>query len=214
MKLTEKFFNLVQQYQERLGVFSAIAKEQRDRIEDFKGSKAYDELLQAYNADFAKDLEEIRDNFRPKFGAVISDMRKAVEKRKLVPPTEEQLRTLNALKMMDKPSDEWLRMAAKSMMGCDIALAVLDDIRGHDKAPIFNTATSSVELLHRIDQLEQGTWALFRATTTDCTYTPGVTTIDQIGTNRVLRPPQDVKDCMGLFGGVSDYDAFSSVVDA
>ena len=114
-----------------------------------------------------------------------AQMREAINRRPLVPPTPEQAALLSVLQMRESLDKDELARAAQQMAGCSAALAVLDDLARKHKIPgTFNREASASDLHSRVDTLEQAALSLI-----------------QEGTGAASRPvPKDVVSCLDRYG--------------
>lgn len=128
IKNTDLFYTRAKEYQ---GKRAAIVDEYEKRmkaLEDAKGSKYFTD--EAKKAEDKRDeaLTALKDEYNGYFNIAFDAMRKANAARKMTPPTEEELRTLQLLKMKDKPTEAELAAAANTLKGNATCLSVLTEI--------------------------------------------------------------------------------------
>ena len=128
IKNTDLFYTRAKEYQ---GKRAAIVDEYEKRmkaLEDAKGSKYFTD--EAKKAEDKRDeaLTALKDEYNGYFNIAFDAMRKANAARKMTPPTEEELRTLQLLKMKDKPTEAELAAAANTLKGNVTCLSVLTEI--------------------------------------------------------------------------------------
>lgn len=128
IKNTDLFYTRAKEYQ---GKRAAIVDEYEKRmkaLEDAKGSKYFTD--EAKKAEDKRDeaLTALKDEYNGYFNIAFDAMRKANAARKMTPPTEEELRTLQLLKMKDKPTEAELAAAANTLKGNTTCLSVLTEI--------------------------------------------------------------------------------------
>ena len=128
IKNTDLFYTRAKEYQ---GKRAAIVDEYEKRmkaLEDAKGSKYFTD--EAKKAEDKRDeaLTALKDEYNGYFNIAFDAMRKANASRKMTPPTEEELRTLQLLKMKDKPTEAELAAAANTLKGNATCLSVLTEI--------------------------------------------------------------------------------------
>lgn len=184
MKNSEHYFNNVQGYFEDMAEIAQQYAMELSYLERFKGSAYYDDGVKRITAQRAEAEGAMYQTYWPRFQTCIKNMRDTVNARKTVPPTQDQLATLQALKMRSKVSIEELRQAARTMQGCPLALSVLDDIaheNGHPGAR-FNTAPDKGGIMLHIDNLEKSAKRLLRKE------------------GRYKRAPKDLAECMTKYG--------------
>lgn len=128
IKNTDLFYTRAKEYQ---GKRAAIVDEYEARmkaLETAKGSKYFTD--EAKKAEDKRDeaLTALKDEYNGYFNIAFDAMRKANAARKMTPPTEEELRTLQLLKMKDKPTEAELAAAANTLKGNVTCLSVLTEI--------------------------------------------------------------------------------------
>ena len=128
IKNTDLFYTRAKEYQ---GKRAAIVDEYEKRmkaLEDAKGSKYFTD--EAKKAEDKRDeaLTALKDEYNGYFNIAFDAMRKANAARKMTPPTEEELRTLQLLKMKEKPTEAELAAAANTLKGNVTCLSVLTEI--------------------------------------------------------------------------------------
>lgn len=99
-----------------------------ERLQAYKGSEGYEKELAEIQDKRDAAIKAARDKAEGRYKTVISYMRKAIEAQPAQTPTEEQMRTLTALKMREKVSVDELEKVAEQMRGVDMAVSVLDEI--------------------------------------------------------------------------------------
>lgn len=128
IKNSDLFYSRAKEYQ---GKRAAIVDEYEKRmkaLEDAKGSKYFTD--EAKKAEDKRDeaLTALKDEYNGYFNIAFDAMRKANAARKMTPPTEEELRTLQLLKMKEKPTEAELAAAANTLKGNVTCLSVLTEI--------------------------------------------------------------------------------------
>ena len=99
-------------------------------LEQHKGSKYGSEKLEALEAEWSDKLSAARSTYGKRMSAILERMKDNHERRELevVAPTDEQLRTLEAIRMMAVVTPSDYRRYAEQMEGSDIASRALHDI--------------------------------------------------------------------------------------
>ncbi len=125
---TQLFYARAKTYQEKRAAIVAAYEARMKGIERTKGSPYYtDESKKAYNI-MNNALKELKSEYWKYFDIALEGMEKANKRRGMKPPTEEELRTLQLLKMKEKPTEEELEAAANTLKGNVSCLSVLTDI--------------------------------------------------------------------------------------
>lgn len=128
IKNTDLFYTRAKEYQ---GKRAAIVDEYEARLkslETAKGSKYYTDEVKKAEDKKDEALTALKDEYGEYFRISLDAMSKANAARKMTPPTEEELRTLQLLKMKDKPTEAELAAAANTLKGNTTCLSVLTEI--------------------------------------------------------------------------------------
>lgn len=125
---TDLFYFRAKQYQDkRKGIIDEYEK-RLESLETAKGSRYFED--EAKKAEDKRDeaLKALKGEYYGYFNIAFDAMRKANASRKMTPPTEEELRTLQLLKMKEKPTEAELAAAANTLKGNATCLSVLTEI--------------------------------------------------------------------------------------
>lgn len=99
-----------------------------ERLGKYEGSLGYadgmEEIRQTYNG----AVKDLRKHYAPKIDKVLQSMRKSLESVRLEPPTDEALRILELVGIVESPSAQLLSKAAQSVRDCPTALNRLREI--------------------------------------------------------------------------------------
>lgn len=185
MKNTEKYFYGVAGFIEDMAEIAATHDRAVKRLEAFKGSTGYTMEIQKAQNERDAAVQRMRETYLKQFRDATAQMREAINRRPLVPPTPEQAALLSVLQMRENLDKDELARAAQQMAGCSAALAVLDDLARKHKIPgTFNREASASDLHSKVDTLEQAALSLI-----------------QEGTGAASRPvPKDVASCLDRYG--------------
>jgi len=125
---TTLFYRRAKEYQDkRKGIVDEYEARMK-ALEDAKGSKYFTD--EAKKAEDKRDeaLTALKGEYGEYFRISLDAMSKANAARKMTPPTEEELRTLQLLKMKEKPTEAELAAAANTLKGNATCLSVLTEI--------------------------------------------------------------------------------------
>ena len=125
---TTLFYTRAKEYQDkRKGIIDEYEK-RLESLETAKGSKYFED--ETKKAEDKKDeaLKALKEEYGGYFNTHFEAMSKANASRKMTPPTDEELRTLQLLKMKDKPTEAELAAAANTLKGNVTCLSVLTEI--------------------------------------------------------------------------------------
>ena len=128
IKNTDLFYTRAKEYQDkRKGVIDEYEK-RLVSLETAKGSKYYTDEVKKAEDKKDEALKALKEEYGGYFNTHLDAMSKANAARKMTPPTEEELRTLQLLKMKDKPTEAELAAAANTLKGNATCLSVLTEI--------------------------------------------------------------------------------------
>lgn len=128
IKNTDLFYTRAKEYQDkRKGIIDAY-EDRIKTLETAKGSKYFDDESKKAEDTRDKALTALKDEYGEYFRISLDAMSKANTARKMTPPTEEELRTLQLLKMKEKPTEAELAAAANTLKGNATCLSVLTEI--------------------------------------------------------------------------------------
>lgn len=128
IKNTDLFYTRTKEYQDKRKNIIDEYEKRLESLENAKGSKYFTD--EAKKAEDKRDeaLTALKNEYNGYFNIAFDAMRKANAARKMTPPTEEELRTLQLLKMKDKPTEAELAAAANTLKGNVTCLSVLTEI--------------------------------------------------------------------------------------
>lgn len=133
---TEAFYRRARDYQTaRKKVMDAYEARIADLEANHKGSKYYEEQVPIAEETKDTQLKALKEDCGDALRLLFDSMKKANDTRPLQPPTEEELRTLQLLKLKEKVTEEELTRAAHTLKGNEACLSVLTDI-GHKQGII------------------------------------------------------------------------------
>lgn len=136
LKNTDGIYIRAKEYQDkRAAIVSAYEKGMND-LEKHRGSLYFDEERKKLEETRAAELMALKTEYAAYFDTYLKAMDSVNGNRSMEPPTEEELRTLQLLKMKDTPTEAELMAAANTLKGNSACLSVLTEI-GH-KAGYFH----------------------------------------------------------------------------
>lgn len=128
MKNTDLFFIRAKEFQgKRAGLVDAYEKKMQ-ALEDTKGSRFFDDESKKAEEIKEEALKALKDEYNGYFRASLEAMSKANESRQMIPPTEEELRVLQMLKLKDKPTEAEFAAAANTLKGNPTCLSILTEM--------------------------------------------------------------------------------------
>lgn len=222
MTRTQQYAELVAGFRKEMKAAQESANKKKKGIEKYKGSSGYSEEVAKIEDELRGKVKDIQDQYRPKFDRVISDMKAAALSVPIIAPTEEQLRTLELLKMRERLTPDEVRQAAINMKSCPAAMALLRELAKRDDIHGLSLATyeSTDSILQHVDDLAACAKTICEMPSVDTRdrwtkkplYDPDAIS----GGSRFLSVDRDFStttDCIRVLGGVSDYSVFADAVN-
>ena len=220
---TKHYYDLVKDYRAKLrGIWSDYEKTVA-RIERYKGSVGYNEEMKKAEKVRDSAIADLQGEYLTRFGNVVTGMKEAALNMAMVPPTPEQLAILTALKMRDKLTRGELTQAGRSLRGCAVGLAVIDELaQKHEIYTVPNHGgESTAAILAHVDELAENAKRLCALDKCDSKQemvrradvnSPDWTS-NALYSFRVDADPESEARCMSIFGSVDDLESFSSAVN-
>lgn len=125
---TDLYYARANEYQHKRKKITDEYEARLVSLEDAKGSKYYTDQVEKAEAERDNALKVLKDEYKEYFRICIEAMERANNTRKTIAPTDEQLRTLQLLKMKEKPTQSELDTAANTLKGNAMCLSVLTEI--------------------------------------------------------------------------------------
>ena len=125
---TSVFFNRAMEFQHKRKSIVDDYEKRLESLKDTKGSKYYTDEIKKAEDKKDEALKALKKEYGEYFRISLDAMSKTNAARKMTPPTEEELRTLQLLKMKDKPTEAELAAAANTLKGNVTCLSVLTEI--------------------------------------------------------------------------------------
>lgn len=128
MTNTEYLYQAIKRFTETRSKARSEFLDVVEKYADAKGSKYYTDRMSEAHKARNEALDKAAAECRHSVDCAVASMQLAIQKRRMEPPTEEQLRILSLLKMRDKLTQAELDTAANAMDGNGAALAVLSEL--------------------------------------------------------------------------------------
>lgn len=142
IKNTDLFYTRAKEYQGKRAAIVDEYEKHMKALENAKGSKLYTDEKKKAEEKKEESLKALKKEYGEYFRISLDAMSKANTARKMTPPTEEELRTLQLLKMKEKPTEAELAAAANTLKGNVTCLSVLTEI-AHNAGIMHNYITYS-----------------------------------------------------------------------
>lgn len=230
MKNTEYFYNTVLHYRKGLTEINAKFDRQIEAKQGYAGSPRYTEDVKAIEQERAAEIAALRADCAESFDTCIKSMELHAQSRPAVPPTDEQMRLLQVLKLKSNITRDDLTHAAHSMGDCSLALSVLEEIAVEHDILGFHAGGAGVSdqfVRDAIRGFAKNARTLLSIERTnqrrELMNTGGmgggrfgaIPSFAAIGKFKIDVDPESAQDCAGRFGGVPGelYAAFCYAVD-
>ena len=128
IKNSDLFYSRAAEFQSKRKEIIDTYESTLAKLEKAKGSQLYTEETEKAAKTRDAALQALQSEYREYFRISLDAMSKANAARKMTPPTEEELRTLQLLKMKEKPTEAELQAAANTLKGNATCLSVLTEI--------------------------------------------------------------------------------------
>lgn len=227
MKNTEWYHAIVVKYRRGLNEINAKFDRQIEEKAGYSGSPRYMEDVKAIERERATEIAALRADCAESFDTCIKSMELHAQSRPAVPPTDEQMRLLQVLKLKSNITRDDLTHAAHSMGDCSLALSVLEEIAAEHDILGFHAGGAGVSDQFVRDAIRafaksarttltlertNNRAALMRGEEGPHGTAPAFGNIEKF---RLDVDPENAKDCAGRWGGVPVelYAAFCLAVD-
>jgi hypothetical protein len=125
---TEAFYARAKEYQDKRAQLVSDYEERLESLKKYEGSVGYEEDLKELQEAHINDLRALQDAYRLSLMTILKGMELTLSKRKINPPTNDQLNLIHLLKMRDKVSQEELDRVAEMVKDNGIACGVVQEI--------------------------------------------------------------------------------------
>lgn len=128
MNNSENLFYHAKKYQdERKAIIEAYEKKIVS-LEDARGSKLYEKESKKAAEDRDNALNSLQAEYKGGFDSILKEMRNASESRGATPPTEEELRLVQALKLKETATQGELDRIANAVKNNGLCLSIVQDV--------------------------------------------------------------------------------------
>lgn len=125
---TDLLFKKLLEFQNKRKAATDNYDKRLTEIADTKGSKYFDDEAKKASDTKNAALDALRAEYGPVFDRTLQSMAETNGKRGITPPTEDELRLLQLLKMRDSVTETELEAAANTLSGNPTCLAALTEI--------------------------------------------------------------------------------------
>ena len=145
IKNTEAFYARAKQYQDKRAQLVSDYEKKLESLKKYEGSKGYQEDLEKLKKAHSDDLTALQGEYRASLKTILKGMEDALSRRKVNPPTNDQLNLIHLLKMRDKVSQEELDRVAEMVRDNGIAMGVVQEI-AHNNGIMRNYESMCTEM--------------------------------------------------------------------
>lgn len=226
---TRHYYETATKYREGLRSIWADYDKKMQRIEQYKGSKGYEDDKVAADKERDTAIKALQREYVEKFNSILKGMRESATSRTMTPPTQSQLALLQALKMRDRISRDELEQAGRTLKDSAICLSVLEEIaqnlmktsESHEYYGLHFATESTASILNCINSLAENAKRI-------CSLNKCDSKRDMIARANIHNAEWDsnalysfqvdhdvssTREAMGYFGGVSDLESFEAAVN-
>lgn len=125
---TEAFYARAKQFQDKRTQMVSDYEKKLDSMKRYEGSKGYQEDLEKLQKAHREDLKALQNEYRASLRTILKGMNEALSRRKINPPTNDQLNLIHLLKTRDKVSRGELDRVAEMVKDNGIAMGVIQEV--------------------------------------------------------------------------------------
>ena len=224
MSITSEYFETVKDFRDHLRAYHKAYEDGMKKIERYKGSAAFDAEEKELRTTLKNNIAVSQSETLAKLTKLCVVMQEKLDSQPLVPPTDEQLNLLNALKMREKISFDELKQASRSLESCPAALSVLEEIAQKQGHMGFRTEKPSTsELLDAVRVLAVNSEKLCRIEKPDSRrdyiakssrYSTEYDNGKSLELFFVDKDFSNENECIQSLSGGCDFDALAEIVDS
>lgn len=219
---TKHYYNAVTDYRKALRRIWSEFDEKTRRLERYAGSEGYEADIAKAAQERDEAIKALQYEARQRFDGILEGMRESAQKRPMVPPTQDQLALLSALKMREKVTRDELEQAGNTLKDSPVCLSVLEEIA--EKNEVYSLRFSKVStsgILKNIESLTESARRICKLNKCDSRgemsarasrYSPDYDP-QAFYSFRIDKDVEDVREAMRYFGGVENMDVFAEAVN-
>ena len=222
MNRTKWFYDEATKYRAGLRALNEKYDKQLSVIEQYKGSKGYDEEREEIQKKRKEAITAFQNESFKSFMFIIDEMRKAAKSKTMTAPTAEELALLQALKMRESIGKDELEQAARTLQKCPVGLSILDEIAAKNEVHGVHFGAESTEsILTHIKTLEDSAKRICALDRCDSRqemleqrniHSPNHKE-NALYSFRVDRDLLSEEDALAYLGGVNDMSSFREAVN-
>ena len=149
---TDLFYTYAKEYQDYRKKIMDSYEQRLDTLKDMHGSKYYDDEMKKAVETRDNSINALKAQYSKSFNSMLKRMYDSNHSRKLKPPTDDELRVIQLLKMQDKPTLQELMTAENTLKDNAACMAVLREIAKKAGCPTIGHNADKTEL--SIDEVD------------------------------------------------------------
>lgn len=227
---TRHYYNACTEYRQRLREIWAAYEKKMQSVEQYRGSVGFEKDKAKAERERDAAISELQKDYSKRFTNIIDGMRTSATTRSMVPPTQDELALLQALKMRDRISRDELEQAGRTFKNSPVCLSVLEEIvqdlsdrhGARDYLGLRFATESTRGIMKCIDDLEESAKRICKLDKCDSKaemlerrniYNPGHVDAVSLYSFRVDHDVDSIGDAMSFFGGVRNLESFEAAVN-
>lgn len=142
---TEAFYKVAKKFQDTRAKMVSEYDGKIKSMEPYKGSSGYDKEVAALKEKHEEGLKALQDESRKELWIIMDGMDKAIDKRKINPPSNDALSLIHLLKMRERVTEEELDRVAEMVRDNGIALGIVQEV-AHENDILKNYTSLCTEM--------------------------------------------------------------------
>lgn len=128
IKNTEAFYARAKQFQDKRTALVSEYERKLKSLKKYQGSSGYEEDMKKLKKEHTEALTALQNEYRQSLRTILKGMSEAVGRRKVNPPTNDQLNLIHLLKLRNKVTEEELDRVAEMVKDNGVAMGVIQEI--------------------------------------------------------------------------------------
>lgn len=142
---TAAFYKVAKKFQDTRAKMVSEYDGKIKSMEPYKGSSGYDKEVAALKEKHEEGLKALQDESRKELWIIMDGMDKAIDKRKINPPSNDALSLIHLLKMRERVTEEELDRVAEMVRDNGIALGIIQEV-AHENDILKNYTSLCTEM--------------------------------------------------------------------
>lgn len=125
---TEAFYTKAKEYQDLRAKMVSDYESKVEKLKKYEGSQGYEDDLEKVRSEHKEALTALQSEYRKSLQTILKGMSEAIGRRKVNPPSNEQLNLIHLLKMRENVTQEELDRVAEMVKDNGIAMGIVEEI--------------------------------------------------------------------------------------